>query len=283
MQPRQGNPSTDVVGELDELVEIDAHKNGYTTFNDVDACIFLSHTGPDGKDLLDRYGSIRHLGIIPRQPVLAVKGMQVSKSGMVTGLTQHVVESVTAEYMMPWGNKWARFLDQIALTMPPYINEGDSGSLVVATANKAPVGLLAAVKLVSMEPETWIALANKIQNVLDSFPLNLEIVGSAPVAAAAEPASEYPQNPCSWMHDGNPRLEKIKQIQERLSEHLRARLKPGTEFVSLMSLCDDQGEPYFNAGINPDRIEVVQEKGLPDVWEDIPVKYVPMQLHKMIK
>jgi hypothetical protein len=153
----------------------------------------------------------------------------------------------------------------------------------VDAATKSPVGLLAAAKLVSVNPDTWIALANKIQNVLDSFPLNLEIVGSAPVAAAAEPASEYPQNPCSWMHDGNPRLEEIKQIQERLSERLRAQLKPGKEFVSLGSRCDDQGEPYFKAGINPDRIEVIQEKGLPHVWEDIPVKYVPMKLQKMVK
>ncbi len=123
--------------------------------------------------------------------------------------------------------------------------------------------------------------ANKIENVLAYF--HLEIVGSGIVATAAEPASEYPQNPCSWMHDGNPRLEEIKQIQERLSEHLRGQLKPYEEFVSLGSRCDDQGEPYFKAGINPDRIEVVQEKGLPEVWEGIPVKYVPMKLYKMIK
>ncbi len=124
---------------------------------------------------------------------------------------------------------------------------------------------------------------NRIQISGFMFLLALLIVGSGIVATAAELAADDPQNPCSWMRDSNPRFQEIKKIREDFYvKHIVPNLKPGQEFVSLSTGCDDLGEPFFEVGINPDRIEVIEEKGLPEVWEGIPVKYLGMVVKKVI-
>lgn len=266
MQPRQGNPSTDVVGELYQMVEIDTRPKAV---NKVDACIFRSKTNPDtGEKFLRWDGSIQGIGYIFPVMETATVGMDVAKSGMSTNVTYSTVERINEVYYMPWNGKTTTFVDQLAIDLP-FCAEGDSGAIVISWPSKCPVGLLTGTRIRLPSGEE-VAVANKIQNVMAAFP-GKEIAGYTfwPMASEAL-ASDHPG---AWMRDGNPRFEEIKKIQERFRDYLEDRLKPIKELVSLGTGADDQGEPYFLVAINYKREEVIEEKGLPEVWEGIPVKY----------
>ena len=75
-------------------------------------------------------------------------GLAVQKYGRTTRLTSgevseiNVVVNVCYESTGPTCTKWARFIDQIAMTPGDFSAGGDSGSLVVTQSGNKAVGLL---------------------------------------------------------------------------------------------------------------------------------------------
>lgn len=91
-------------------------------------------------------------------------GMPVIKSGRTTALTQGIITQLDVTVDVRYGNRVARFVDQIAVT--PFSQPGDSGSLVLDYERRA-VGLL-------FSGSERISVVNPIEAVLSA--LHVELV-----------------------------------------------------------------------------------------------------------
>lgn len=135
------------------------------------------------------------IGDAPPSATLATAsiGLGVAKSGRTTGLTCSTIESISGRFAVDYDSVCgaataafqAQFSNQISVTGGTFIEPGDSGSLLVTSAQARPVGLLYAG---SPDPG-GSAIANPIQDVLNVFNNGTAptIVGGADHAVSCQP------------------------------------------------------------------------------------------------
>lgn len=125
--------------------------------NHVDAALVT----PLGNILLDP--NIIDIGGPPLGTVEPQLGMRVVKSGRTTGLTEARIVQIDVTVNVKYGDRMARFTNQIMTT--PFSQPGDSGSLVLDFERRA-VGLL-----FSGSPQ--ITVINPIKPILSTFDVEL--------------------------------------------------------------------------------------------------------------
>jgi hypothetical protein len=124
-----------VVGSLTRFVPIVFSS---TANNMVDAAIAVS-----SPTLLDRKTPSDGYGTPAATPVTAVLGQGVQKYGRTTGLTTGWVDAINATVTVTYATGVTRFVGQVLVTgRGTFCRAGDSGSLIVTTAGRQPVGLL---------------------------------------------------------------------------------------------------------------------------------------------
>ncbi len=119
----------------------------------------------------------------------ATLGMMVAKSGRTTGLTCAEVSAVSVDVVVDYFTDCAEtahaftktFTNQIAIAGPSFSDAGDSGALVVNSANAEPVGLFFAGGTDTHGVEQ--AIASPIGDVLSS--LDALVPGTASTGAAS--------------------------------------------------------------------------------------------------
>jgi hypothetical protein len=161
-------PGPDDGGKLDDPI---AHLTDYEPIshgnsNVIDAAI---------AKLLDSTSvtnDIKGIGYIQQPPMQAVLNQRVQKHGRTTGLTQGVVEAIAEDIPIRYGSKFIKFEEQIAIKTPggTFGKLGDSGSLVVDSDTRRPVGLFVAVDFTL----SGMAFANPITPILNRF--GIEVV-----------------------------------------------------------------------------------------------------------
>ncbi len=125
--------------------------------NQVDAAIAKPLNDMEVLDEILEIGAIG--GVLP-----AMLGMRVRKSGRTTGLTTGQIMVLNATVTIDYGDRRARFENQIVTTAMS--QPGDSGSLLVAGESLQAVGLLFA-------GSDQVTLHNPIQSVLDCLDVTL--------------------------------------------------------------------------------------------------------------
>lgn len=214
--PSNGGP----VADLSRKVKF---KFGTSRKNLVDAAIAQVRPGA-----VDPSGAILDIGI-PGQPVEPALGDKVQKTGRTTGKRAGEVIALGVTFLVPipeacgsGSSKLARFDDQIVIEpvkrAKPFVQGGDSGSLVVAKTASCP----AAVGLVAFGDDQGVGGANRIQNVLSK--LKVKIVG-CPAAASA---SRNVIRPLSMQ---DPRMMEAKAVKERYLDRLLRT--PGVSAVGI--------------------------------------------------
>ncbi len=137
-----------------------------TASNVVDAAIAVTST-----TLLDRRTPLDGYGTPTASPVPATLGQEVQKYGKTTRLTMGRVDAINATVMVAYATGVTRFVGQILVAgRGPFCRAGDSGSLIVTTAGRQPVGLLFA------GTASGYTFANPINAVLKA--LNVTIDGT---------------------------------------------------------------------------------------------------------
>ena len=149
--------SADVIGTLAAFEPI-----SFGGLNTIDAAIALSSTDDIGNGTPpDGYG-------IPKSsPTVAELGQEVQKYGRTSRVTKGTVTDIHATLNIWYGNRVARFVDQILIEPGSFSRAGDSGSLVVTDPDKQPVGLLFAGSQVN-------TVANPIAAVLERFAVTVD-------------------------------------------------------------------------------------------------------------
>lgn len=100
----------------------------------------------------------------------ALLGLLVQKFGRTTKLTHGEISGVNATVLIGYSSGPARFVKQIIVsTSGPFIQPGDSGSLLVTDPGRRPVGLLFAAN----GPGTF-SIANRIDLVLKNFGVTID-------------------------------------------------------------------------------------------------------------
>lgn len=152
-----GSAPGDVIGQLYDYEPIIFSTSAYNT---IDAAIVDIEFGSVGTATLpDGYGQPR------TNPIDAVPGMNVMKSGRTTGFTRASVDAISAVVSVGYDTGTARFVNQIIIKPGTFSDGGDSGSLIVVDGgpnDRRPVGLLFA-------GSNALTVANPIQPVLDRF------------------------------------------------------------------------------------------------------------------
>lgn len=161
--------SDQVIGVLADFVPLVFGPSGT---NRVDAAIALTST-----DFLGDATPADGYGRPKSAPVTAYVGQLVQKYGRTTLLTDGAVSGIEATVIVNYGDRTARFTNQIIVeSAQPFIDSGDSGSLLVtydpdpaSDGGRSPVGLLYAG---SADGST--AIANPIQEVLDALEVTID-------------------------------------------------------------------------------------------------------------
>jgi hypothetical protein len=150
-----------VLGPLTRYVPIVFSK---TANNVVDAAIVASTTA-----LLDRKTPADGYGTPARTPATAAIGMGVQKYGRTSGLTTGWVDGINSTVMVAYSTGVAQFVGQILVNgRGTFSRDGDSGSLIVTTAGRQPVGLLFA------GTSSGYTFANPIGAVLKAFKVTID-------------------------------------------------------------------------------------------------------------
>jgi hypothetical protein len=150
-----------VLGPLTRYVPIVFSK---TANNVVDAAIAASTTA-----LLDRKTPTDGYGTPARTLATSALGMDVQKYGRTSGLTVGWVDGINATVMVTYSTGVARFVEQILVNgRGTFSRAGDSGSLIVTTAGRQPVGLLFA------GTSSGYTFANPIGAVLKAFNVTID-------------------------------------------------------------------------------------------------------------
>jgi len=155
--------SNNVIGTLfdDEPIVFDTNAN-----NRIDAAIAVSDTNRlDNKTPTDGYGTPS------ATPADATLGLAVMKYGRTSGQTNGAVYLVNTTILVGYSSGTARFVDQIGVlgSKGAFIKAGDSGSLLVTSSEKYPVGLLFAG-----DSSGKYAFANPIAVVLSTFCVSID-------------------------------------------------------------------------------------------------------------
>jgi hypothetical protein len=152
-----------VLGSLTKYVPVVFSKSAN---NVVDAALAASST-----TLLDRRTPSDGYGTPASKPVSPVLGQGVQKYGRTTGLTTGWIDGINATVMVTYATGVTRFVDQVLVNgRGPFSRAGDSGSLIVTTTGRQPVGLLFA------GTNSGYTFANPIGAVLKA--LNVTIDGT---------------------------------------------------------------------------------------------------------
>ena len=135
-----GLASNDTIGTLDDFEQIVFDDT--TASNTMDAAIALSSV-----TLLDRSTLTDGYGTPSNSPVEASLGLPVQKNGRTTGWTLGAISEINVTVTICYEGtvtctKFARFVDQLAITPGEFSAGGDSGSLIVTQSGNRPVGLL---------------------------------------------------------------------------------------------------------------------------------------------
>ena len=152
-----------VLGTLTRYVPIDFSSGAR---NVVDAAIAVTSS-----TLLERGTPPDGYGIPAATPVPAALGQLVQKYGKTTRLTVGRVDAINATVTVAYATGITRFVGQILVGgRGPFCRAGDSGSLIVTTDGRRPVGLLFA------GTASGYTFANPIGDVLKA--LNVAIDGT---------------------------------------------------------------------------------------------------------
>lgn len=153
-----GTPPEDNIATLEPYSEIDFSGDA----NDIDAAI--AQVGDTNQTLVSP--EIIDIGTPSTTSCLASLGQTVRKSGRTTGHTIGVVEDISGDFWVGYGNKSTLFEDQIvvrSVDANPFSAPGDSGSLLVDQQMLEPVALLFA------GDDSGLTIANPIKLVLDYY------------------------------------------------------------------------------------------------------------------
>jgi hypothetical protein len=149
------------LGSLTKFVPVVFSK---TASNIVDAAIALTSTS-----MLDRGTPPDGYGIPAATPVAPAVGMPVQKYGKTSKLTVGWVDAINATVTVTYNTGTTRFVKQILIAARgPFCRAGDSGSLIVTTAGRQPVGLLFA------GTSSGYTFANPIGDVLKAFNVSID-------------------------------------------------------------------------------------------------------------
>lgn len=200
-------------------------------------------------------GDILEIGTISSTPAPAQINQAVKKSGRTSGVTTGKVVALDATVTVTYGTECAgpsyvsTFTGQILVSPGKFLKSGDSGSLMLENkpANPCAVGLLFA-------GSSRVAVANPIQDVLDTFGMTL--VGAASAAAGA---AETPLTGAS--------------------EASKAKAKAS---AALLSVPGAVGHAVGSSGTHPNRavIKVLVEEITPEAQKAAPraVEGIPVEL-----
>ncbi|HSP06609.1 MAG TPA: hypothetical protein VLR94_05490 [Acidobacteriota bacterium] len=205
---------TDTVATLTRFINI---KYGAKANNKVDTSIAEIIPGK-----VDASGFIMDVKV-PGQPQEAQVDMRVKKSGRTTGTRKGEIIAInlTVAVKIPnqcgsTGGKIARFVDQIGIedapggTPTPFIDSGDSGSLLVQDVTNCP----ATIGLLFAGDDSGNATANRIQNVLSALGSGMKMVGCAP------PPAQAAREDMDALTMANPLVIRAAAIQERYQDAL---------------------------------------------------------------
>lgn len=150
-----------VLGPLTRYVPIVFSR---TANNVIDAAIAATTTS-----LLDRATPRGGYGTPASAPVTPALGHPVQKYGRTSGLTTGWVDGINATVMVTYHTGVARFVGQVLVDgRGTFSRAGDSGSLIVTTEGRHPVGLLFA------GTESGYTFANPIEAVLKAFKISID-------------------------------------------------------------------------------------------------------------
>lgn len=161
-----GRDPDDALGTLHDYEPIDFCAGSSCKGNRMDAAVALTTVDDLGVETPDPgYGA-------PRSGRVDAKlGQRVQKYGRTTGHTHGQITGIHAILDVGYGNRVARFEDQIVISGGGFSAPGDSGSLIVTEGlllgDRQPVGLLFAGSSTS-------TLANPIGIVLDRFGVEVD-------------------------------------------------------------------------------------------------------------
>ena len=174
-----GSLPDDFIGSLHAFEPIEFAKGRKIPSNTMDAAIVVSST-----DMLGYATPQGGYGAPSSTIASAVLFLPVKKYGRTTGLTLGQVSEINVMVDVCYEGfvvctKWARFVDQIAITDGAFSGGGDSGSLIVTKEGNNPVGLLFA-------GSSTRTFANRIDLVLSRFGVTID---DGAVAAPNDPPS----------------------------------------------------------------------------------------------
>lgn len=159
--------SNNVIGTFsrDEPIAFDISAS-----NTIDAAIAVSST-----DNLDNATPSDGYGTPSATTVEATVGLAVMKYGRTSGQTKGAIYLTNGTILVGYSSGTARFVNQIGVlgSRGAFIKAGDSGSLLVTSPGKNPVGLLFAG-----DSSGKYAFANPIGEVLSAFGVSID--GSTP-------------------------------------------------------------------------------------------------------
>lgn len=194
-----GHDSTYVAGIFVKAVKL---VTGGTARNLVDAAISATTTAYATSTILD-------IGTPAVAYVAPSVGLPVMKSGRTTGVTNGTVSTVNMTVFVNYGSgcNVYRFIKQVEITPAGFSSGGDSGSAILDTASKAPIGLLFAGSSTS-------TVGNDILNVYRA--LGVVVDGDTPIASEEAFMAEAAQAP------KDPEQARLETIQERNQDRILA-------------------------------------------------------------
>ena len=159
-----GTSPDDVIGTLSDYVPIDF--DGSNTIDAAIATIIKDGTTPRvGKSTPSNGYGTPLSATVP-----AEVNMKVQKYGRTSSLTKGTITAFNATLNIGYSSGTALFTNQIIVqSSRPFLKAGDSGSLLVTSPGKNPVGLLFAA-----DASGKYAIANDIGTVLDAFNVTID-------------------------------------------------------------------------------------------------------------
>jgi hypothetical protein len=174
-------------------------------------------------DLTISKSEILQIGVPTSALGIALPGMPVTKGGRTTGVTTGVVDSVNATVVVSYGASCPTYLffGQTMIGPAAFSDAGDSGSAILETSTKKPVGLLFA-------GSTTMTVANQIYWVYSL--LNVFAEGTTPTTAPTS-LEQLTLSQRALEAGLDPRIAQVTQVQARNQTHLLA--VPGIHAVGV--------------------------------------------------